>query len=273
MTIPYAEVIGDPIAHSKSPLIHNFWLQKLGLAGEYRRTHVPADELSHYLASRREDVAWRGCNVTIPHKISVMQHLDTIDAAEVGAVNCIIPGASGLRGLNTDVLGLAEALSGCDAGGPVVLLGAGGAARAAVVWIKSKGDANLRVVARDRRKAEDLLAEFGCEGEIYDYLSAADAMDEAAGILNATPMGMNGFAPMPEDVLDGLSRLRAGGFVLDMVYAPIETPLLRRATDLGFSAIDGLAMLIGQAGSAFRLFFGETPPEDGDTELRVILTS
>ncbi|QAY76892.1 shikimate dehydrogenase [Sphingosinicella sp. BN140058] len=273
MTIPYAEVIGDPIAHSKSPLIHNFWLQKLGLAGEYRRTHVPADQLSYYLGRRREDEGWRGCNVTIPHKISIMQHLDAIDAAEVGAVNCIIPGASGLRGLNTDVLGLAEALSRCVARGPVLLLGTGGAARAAVAWVKSERYADLRLVARDRRKAEELLAEFGCQGEIYDYSSAADAMQGAIGILNATPMGMNGFASMPEDVLNALPRLRAGSFVLDMVYAPIETPLLRRATDLGFSAVDGLAMLIGQARSAFRLFFGETPPEEGDTELRAILTS
>jgi shikimate dehydrogenase len=273
MAIPYAEVIGDPIAHSKSPRIHAFWLQSLGLTGDYRATRVPTEVLPKYLTSRRQDPEWRGCNVTIPHKISVMEHLDRIDSAEVGAVNCIVPDGDSLRGLNTDVLGIDDALEGRDTNGPVVLIGAGGAARAALAWMKAKDVEDMRVIARDPSKAQALLADFGCRGQVFGFDEAGEALAGAAGLLNGTPLGMNGFDPMPPALLGALDSVRPGGFVLDMVYSPVETEMLRRAAKANLEAIDGLAMLIGQARSAFHLFFGASPPAECDAELRTILTS
>jgi len=273
MSRPYAEVIGDPIVHSKSPRIHNFWLDRLGLAGRYCATRVAASELGHFLADRRGDPDWRGCNVTIPHKIAAMAHLDAVEGAEIGAVNCIIPEGGRLRGLNTDVLGLAEALSGCAVGGPVVLVGAGGAARAALAWMRSTGVTDIRVVARESGKAERLLADFGAEGRIFGFDEAEVALTDAVGLLNGTPLGMNGFDPMPDSILTGLTRLERSSFVLDMVYAPVETGLLKAANQLGLRSIDGLLMLIGQAKAAFNLFYGRQPPADADVALRTILTS
>ena len=136
MTTPYAEVIGDPVAHSKSPLIHGFWLDRLGLGGEYRRAHVRSDGLADYFAARRADPAWRGCNVTIPHKQAVLAHVDWIDptAAAIGAVNTVVPENGVLAGYNTDAVGFLEPLQ------PLLerrhlfrmarILGTGGAARA-----------------------------------------------------------------------------------------------------------------------------------------------
>lgn len=273
MAISYAEVIGDPIAHSKSPLIHGFWLDRLGLPGSYRATRVEPSGLADYLASRREDPDWRGCNVTIPHKIAALQHLDRIDSAEIGAVNCIVREGDRLRGLNTDVLGIAAALEGCDVRGPVILIGAGGAARAALAWMKAAGVPEIRVLAREPSRGRALLEDFGCSGRSHGFEEAKEALADAAGLLNGTPLGMNGFDPMPETVLDALPTLRQGAFVLDMVYAPVDTALLDSARAARLTAVDGLAMLIGQAKSAFHLFFGALPPADGDDALRAMLTS
>lgn len=273
MGTPYAEVIGDPIAHSRSPTIHRLWLERLGLDGEYRAVRVAEADLAEYLASRRGDPDWRGCNVTIPHKVAVIDHLDALDSAEIGAVNCIVPRAGGLRGLNTDVLGIADALGGLAAEGPVVLIGAGGAARAALAWIRDVGAADVRIVARETAKAETLLADFGMHGSAFSFDRAVEAMADAGGLLNATPLGMSGFDALPETVLTGLAAMRRGGFVLDMVYAPIETRLLQRSAAAGLNSVDGLAMLIGQARSAFRMFFGEDPPAAADGALRALLAS
>ena len=273
MTIPYAEVIGDPIAQSRSPLIHRFWLENLGLEGDFVRTQVTSGSLGDHLQRRREDSRWRGCNVTIPHKIAILDHLDRIDEGGVGAVNCVVREGSGLRGLNTDVLGIEEALAGAARGGPMVLIGAGGAARAAMAWLRHQGIRDIRVVARDEGKAEALLADFSCTGRAFTPAKACDAVADAAGMLNATPLGMRGFPAMPADLLDALNGMARDGFVLDMVYSPIDTELLKRAARLGLTAVDGLAMLIGQARSAFRLFFGEAPPAAADPALRALLTS
>jgi shikimate dehydrogenase len=273
MTSPYAEVIGDPIAQSKSPLIHRFWLERTGIDGDFVRTRVPAEALGDHLQSRRDQPGWRGCNVTIPHKIAILDHLDQVDDGGVGAVNCVIAEAGGLRGLNTDVLGIDEALSANGKAGPMVLIGGGGAARAAMAWLKQQAPEEIRVVARDLAKAEALLADFSCAGRVFSPAQGREALADAAGLLNATPLGMNEFPPMPDTLLDALGEMRPRGFVLDMVYAPIDTELLKRAAAAGLVAVDGLAMLIGQAKSAFRLFFGESPPADADAELRDLLTS
>ena len=184
-----------------------------------------------------------------------------------------MPEGACLRGLNSDILGLVEALQPCDANGPAVLLGTGGAARAALAWMTGAGVSEIRILARDRAKAECLLEAFGATGRVYGLDHAADALAGAAGLLNATPMGMDGFDPVPEAVLTALHGLRPNGFVLDMVYVPVDTLLLQGARAAGLITVDGLAMLIGQAKSAFRLFFGTNPPAADDAELRAILTS
>jgi len=242
----YAEVIGNPIAHSKSPAIHRFWLKKLGLDGDYKATLVT--ELDAYFESRRGDPDWRGCNVTAPHKEAVIPLLD--EASPIGAVNCIVREGGRLLGLNTDVEGIVEAVAGA-ARAKVVLIGAGGAAKAARAALADAGE----IVSITRQNIEK-----------------TELISGATLIINATPLGMAHAGPMPAKLLAALSSAAPGATVLDMVYEPLETPLLQAARAAGLRTVDGLAMLIGQARRAFRLFFGAEPPAEHDAELRLLLS-
>jgi shikimate dehydrogenase len=268
MGVPYAEVIGDPIAHSKSPIIHKFWLEKLGLEGDYRRAHVRAGELQSYLAERRADLDWRGCNVTMPHKAEIAELLDTVNPSgrRIGAVNTVVRHDDQLAGVNTDWQGLNIALGAHSVDGKdVVLIGAGGAARAALEdmwWGKPR---SLIIMNRDLGKAAALLEQFGIEGSV---LPLGDP-PSADLLINASALGMEGYPPLDID----LSALRPTAAVLDMVYHPLETRLLQQANSRGLIAIDGLEMLIWQAAIAFQLFFGTPAPEPvDDPELRALLT-
>ncbi len=275
MTRPYAEVIGDPIAHSKSPLIHGYWLSKLGIDAEYRACHVIPAELATYLAARRADPWWRGCNVTIPHKESVMLLVDTLSprAAAVGATNTVLRREETLLGMNTDIDGVEEAVrAGGWGGGPVVVLGAGGAARAAFKYLAGT-DAQVRILARDDAKARRAVADCGLEAEIYDFVPDSRAFRGAALLVNATQLGMAGQNAMPQFVLDEMNLMEPASVVFDMVYAPLETSLLAAALDYDHIPIDGLTMLIGQAATAFENFFGRSPPRERDAELRGLLTA
>ena len=242
----YAGVIGNPIAHSKSPAIHRFWLKKLGLDGDYKATLVT--ELDAYFESRRGDPDWRGCNVTAPHKEAVIPLLD--EASPIGAVNCIVREGGRLLGLNTDVEGIVEAVAGA-ARAKVVLIGAGGAAKAARAALADAGE----IVSITRQNIEK-----------------TELISGATLIINATPLGMAHAGPMPAKLLAALSSAAPGATVLDMVYEPLETPLLQAARAAGLRTVDGLAMLIGQARRAFRLFFGAEPPAEHDAELRLLLS-
>lgn len=277
MTRPYAEVIGDPISHSKSPVIHGFWLEKLGIDAEYRRCHVRSEELADYLARRREDANWRGCNVTIPHKEAMSRLVDTRDAraSAIGAVNTVTPTpGGGLTGENTDPEGVAEAVAGIDPAGRVaVVVGAGGAARAAFAFLAAQPGLSARVLARSPDRARRALADCALDAELLPMETGSGAFDDAALVINATQLGMAGQDAMPAAVLDGLARLRPDALVFDMVYAPLETELLKMARARGLRTADGLTMLIGQAATAFERFFGVAPPRDGDAELRARLTS
>jgi len=272
MSRPYAEVIGDPIGHSKSPLIHNFWLGKLGIDAEYRACHVRPSELEAYFAGRRADSAWRGCNVTIPHKQAVMPWLDEIEgrAGRVGAVNTVLRGADGkLIGTNTDVDGTGEAVAEARmAGRLAVVIGSGGAARAAFAFLAANACSIVRVVARSPDKAAGATAECGLEAEIVPFSRAADAFSGASLLINATQLGMEGQDAMPGFVLDALDSMAPDALVFDMVYAPLETELLKAARKLGLATSDGLVMLVGQAATAFEGFFGKVPPRQCDDELR-----
>lgn len=285
MSRPYAEVIGDPIAQSKSPAIHNFWLGKLGIDAEYRAAHVRAEALTDYLRARTADAAWRGCNVTMPHKQAVMPELARLHplAERIGAVNTVVREADGsLTGYNTDVAGFLEPLwSRLDQRHlfrMARVLGTGGAARAIVAAL---ADANVVIVlaGRDLAKARALLEELDPGGEHHavDLAHFADptdfAFDDRAGcfdlIVNASPLGMAGQPPLAFD----LSHAPPGSIVYDIVTHPADTPLLRAARAAGLRTIDGLSMLIGQAAVAFEKFFGVPAPREHDGELRALLTS
>jgi shikimate dehydrogenase len=260
----YAEVIGDPIAHSLSPAIHNHWFGKLGLAAEFRATRVSKAELASYLETRRVDPDWLGCSITAPLKQAITGHLDEAADTE-GAVNCVYRCGGGLKGMNTDVDGIEAALGAAPvAGGKVVVIGAGGAARAMLGWL---GDRPHRIVLLVRNP-ERMAAP--CGVDILSLDQAADALAGAILIVNATPMGMAGAPAMPPHLLDELAAA-PGAWVMDMVYRPLDTPLLNAARARGLTAVDGLAMLIGQARAAFRIFADADPPED-DAELRALLS-
>lgn len=267
---PYAEVIGDPIAHSKSPLIHTFWLEALGIAGDYRRAHVRPDGLAAYIAERRADPDWRGCNVTIPHKVAVMDLVDDPGniRGTIGAMNTVVRQPDGaLIGTNTDAAGFYAPLAELDLeGAPVAVVGAGGAARAVLFALARAKVGPVTILNRSPLKAMGLLATFGLKGDVV----ALDApLPPAALLVNASSLGMTGQPPLDLD----LTPLPEEAIVYDLVYAPLRTGLLAAAEARGLDTVDGLDMLIGQAALAFELFFGRPPPEGRDDELRALLTA
>ncbi|WP_315762054.1 shikimate dehydrogenase [Sphingomonas sp. Y38-1Y] len=265
-----AEVIGDPIEHSKSPMIHGFWLDALGIEGEYGRTQVPADGLGAFFAERAQDPDWRGCNVTIPHKEAALDHVpDPGDVrASIGAINTVFRDDDGkLVGTNTDAAGFYAPLADTDlAGGHAVVIGAGGAARAILFALSRIGIGSVTLMARNPLKGAGLLAQFGLKGDVVDF---AAPLPPADLVVNASPLGMIGQPPLRLD----LDPLPLHAVVYDIVYAPLETELLAAARARDLATIDGLEMLIGQAAAAFELCFGAAPPRDRDAELRQRLTA
>jgi shikimate dehydrogenase len=272
MNHPYAEVIGDPIAHSKSPLIHNFWLQKLGIDAEYRACHVRPDELSDYFPNRRADPDWRGCNVTIPHKEKVAAYADQFCSGtlQIGAINTIIKRDGEFFGANTDIYGVIEPISRlCDSTQTVAIIGAGGAARAAAAAITTHfPDWSIRFLARRREQIEAVAAMLGIKADVWPIEDSA--LIGTTMLINASPLGMSGQAPLNLS----LAPMRAEEtpiIIFDMVYAPLETPLLAAARHEGFATIDGLQMLVAQAAEAFQLIFGQPAPRHHDEELKALL--
>jgi shikimate dehydrogenase len=262
---PYAEVIGDPISHSKSPIIHGFWLEKLGIDADYRTCAVKADGLADYLAKRLEDPNWRGCNITVPHKIAAMDLVaDPGDVrASIGAMNTVFRDESGaLIGTNTDAAGFFTPIADLNLTGlPVAVVGTGGAAHA-VLFALSKADVGpVTILARNPLKGAALLARFGLKGSVQ---SLDKPLPPAALLVNATQLGMVGQDPLDLD----LSPLLYDAVVYDVVYAPLETNLLKAAASRNLETIDGLEMLVGQAALAFELFFGTAPPRGDDAALR-----
>ncbi|HEY0959610.1 MAG TPA: shikimate dehydrogenase [Novosphingobium sp.] len=285
MSKPFAEVIGDPIAQSKSPAIHNFWLEKLGIEAAYDRQLVTLDGLADYLAVRRADAGWRGCNVTMPHKQAIMPLLDRLDpvAARIGAVNTVVREDDGaLAGYNTDAPGFLEPLRDLlDARHyfrMARILGTGGAARAIVAALAGEGFV-IVLAGRDPAKARAMLDELAPKGEHHaiDLAHFAPATDFVFDdredcldlVVNASPLGMAGQPPLAFD----FSHAPPGSVIYDIVTHPLDTPFLKAARAAGFRTVDGLAMLIGQAAVAFEKFFGHAPPRRFDAELRERLVS
>jgi len=266
--LPYAEVIGDPIGHSKSPLIHNFWLDALGIEADYRKCHVKGDELAAYFLKRRADPDWLGCNVTIPHKVAVMDYVT--DPGEVGrligAMNTIACETAGpLIGTNTDAGGfLAPLIQMGWRGRSAVIVGAGGAARAILYALGQTGVEDLTVMVRDAAKGQALLDRAGLAGRV---IGMDDPLPPADLLVNCSPLGMEGQLPLRLD----LSSLPGDAVVYDIVYVPLDTELLLAARARDLRTIDGLEMLIGQAALAFEIFFDAQAPRERDAELRALL--
>jgi shikimate dehydrogenase len=268
MSRPYAEVIGDPIDHAKSPVIHRFWLDALGIDADYRRTHVTVEGLGDYFAERRADPAWRGCNITVPHKIMALDHVaDPGGVREtIGAINTAFrrDGSDEVVGTNTDAAGFYAPIADLDlAGRPVAVIGTGGAARAILFALSRMDTGPVTVLGRNPLKAGALLAAFGLKGDAQPI----ERLPAAALLVNATTLGMQGQPPLEID----LSPLPDDATVYDIVYAPLETPLLAAARQRGLDTVDGLEMLVAQAAVAFEILFGTAPPRDRDDDLRELL--
>ena len=264
----YAEVIGHPISHSKSPLIHRFWLNQLGLVADYRAQDILPDNLEGYFRDRAADPAWRGCNITIPHKIAALEYVtDPGDVCgSIGAINTVFRGDGGaLVGTNADAGGFYGPIADMPlAGETAVVIGAGGAARAVLFALAQADIGDVVLLARNSLKAAGLLAHFGLKGRA---LPLDARLPEAALLVNASPLGMKGHEPLEID----LAPLPDHALVYDLVYAPIETALLKQACARDLEVVDGLEMLVGQAAIAFELFFGVAPPDDEENALRALL--
>jgi shikimate dehydrogenase len=280
----YAEVIGDPIAQSKSPAIHGFWLAQLGLSAEYRRRLVTHGDLGAYFSNRRAEADWRGCNVTMPLKQAAIAQLDRLDplAARIGAVNTVVHENGELVGYNTDARGFLEPLAGelslTHYFRMARVLGTGGAARAVVAALTTERFV-IVLAGRDPAKARAILDQLDPGGEHHalDLTHFTDRsefpFDDREGcldlVINASPLGMHGQPSLTFD----WSHAPPGAIAYDIVTDPVETAFLADARAAGHRTIDGLAMLIGQAALAFEKFFGVHPPRDRDHALRALLVS
>ncbi len=261
---PYrlAGVMGWPVGHSRSPVIHNHWIAQLGLRGAYVLLPVQPEKLDDALRSLPV-LGFAGCNLTIPHKVAALEIVDRVDllAQRIGAVNTVVVEADGtLTGLNTDGFGYIQSLLDvqpdwqADAG-PVVVVGAGGAARAIIVALVERGAKEIRLTNRSVDKAKDMAAEFGRQVNAVPWEDRHEALSGAALLVNTTNQGMHG-----EPALDlNLRQLPSTALVSDIIYIPMETPLLAAARGRGNATVNGLGMLLHQARPAFAAWFGVLP--------------
>lgn len=266
---PYAEVIGDPIGHSKSPAIHRFWLDQLGIEARYEARRVESSDLAAYVDQRRHDPAWRGCNVTIPHKLAVIDLVDDPGdvRGSIGAMNTLLRQPDGrVIGTNTDAAGFFAPIAGLPLeGAHVAVVGTGGAAHAVLFALARAGVGQVTLLARSPLKGAALLARFGLRGQVVP-LSAP--LPPVTLVVNASSLGMTGQPPL---LLD-LTPLPNDAVVYDLVYAPLDTALLAAADARALAVVDGIDMLIGQAAVAFELFFGTAAPRGSDDALRAAIT-
>jgi shikimate dehydrogenase len=262
-----AGVAGQPVAHSLSPLLHNAWLEAAGIDGVYVAFAPPADHFQAFAEGLRGG-AVRGINVTLPFKEAALSvcHRATPRAEAAEAANLLLFNPDGtITADNTDGLGLLAAFAlqapGFDPkAGPVVIIGAGGAARGAAAAFKLAGAPEVRIVNRTLAKAEFVAGALGAVGHAYPLDEAAKAMAGAQAVVNATSAGVSngGRLEVP------LAATPETAVIMDMVYTPLLTPFLKEAQDLGRHTVDGLGMLVGQARPSFEAFFGRTPPEGVD---------
>src|SRR5579864_332103 len=257
-----AGIMGWPIAHSRSPALHNFWLDEHGIDGVYVPLAVRPEQLRKALRALPM-LGFRGCNLTIPHKEAALGAVDRIDplARQIGAINTVIVGPDGqLEGRNTDVYGFCENLRDCVPDwnarwGPAVVLGAGGAARAVVAALIEEGVGEIRLLNRTLGRAEALardLAAPTCRIAVEPWSERNAALHGAGFLVNTTSLGMSGAPPLDID----LGELPPAAVVADIVYVPLDTPLVTAARTLGHRVVDGLGMLLHQGRPGFETWFG-----------------
>ncbi|MEC7964827.1 MAG: shikimate dehydrogenase [Pseudomonadota bacterium] len=270
--IPLAGVIGSPIAHSKSPLLHGTWLRKMGLPGHYVPMDVAPEDFEQVLRTLPK-AGFVGVNVTVPHKEAAIRLADVVTdrATLIGAANTLIFLEDGrIHADNTDGYGFIENLRqnapDWDAkAGPAAVLGAGGAARAVLASLLDAGVPEIFLSNRTRARAEALQSDFGTKIKVVDWVQAGNMLEDSATVVNTTSLGMVGQQELRVP-LDGLQK---GALVTDLVYNPLQTRLLREAEEMGCVTIDGLGMLIHQAVPGFERWFGQRPVVDAD--IRAVL--
>jgi shikimate dehydrogenase len=266
-----AFVIGHPIAHSRSPKIHRHWLQAYGIAGSYEAIDVAPGDLATFIANLNAH-GFRGGNVTIPHKEAVFALVPRRNEAaeEIGAVNTLWLENDALWGGNTDAHGFAANLDeyapGWENIGPAVVLGAGGAARAVVHALRQRGIKDIRIVNRTLARAKELRDRFGAGISAHGLEASGELSKDAGLLINTTALGMHGNEGLPADP----ALLPDKAIVTDIVYVPLETPLLAAARGCGLKTIDGLGMLLHQAVPGFEHWFGKRPLVTPDLRAAII---
>ena len=254
-----AGVMGWPVMHSRSPLLHNFWFKQHGLAGTYVPLAIEPQGLAAALRALHP-LGFAGVNLTIPHKQHAMTLVDEVDtvAVRIGAISCVVVRPDGtLFGSNNDCYGFIHNLKqeqpGWRAGaGPIVVLGAGGGARAVCYGLLQEGAREIRLVNRTLARAKGIAAEFGDVIEALSWEERHDALEGAAMVVNATSQGMSG-----QPALDiRLDQLPKGALAADIIYVPLETPFLAAARMRGNRTVNGLGMLLHQGRPAWKAWFG-----------------
>ena len=263
--VPLAGVIGNPIGHSRSPLMHRHWLRRYGIRGDYVPLQVAESDLPDVIRALPR-MGFVGANVTLPHKSAVMQLVDHLSdrAILVGAVNTLTFREDGTTfGDNTDGYGfMANVRAGAPGwdpkAGPALVLGAGGAARAIIVALADAGVPEILLTNRTRAKADALKTEFGQRIKVVDWVQAGNVVEDAAIVINTTSLGMTG----QPDLRVPLDGLQPQTIVTDIVYSPLRTTLLQTAADMGCVTVDGLGMLLHQGVPGFERWFGKRPEVD-----------
>lgn len=267
--------MGWPVAHSRSPLIHNYWIKQYKLTGAYGAFPVAPSNLEAAIRGLKA-LGLAGCNITIPHKVNAMAYVDWVHplAQRMGAINTVVVQADGaLHGFNNDGFGFIHSLLEAQPtwqanAGPIAVIGAGGAARAIIVSLLDEGATEIRVINRTHSKAEELAQEFGSLVTSVQWGNREDALIGASLLINTTSQGMHG-----EPALNiSLTNLPTDALVSDAVYIPMETPLLKEARQRGNSTVNGLGMLIHQARPAFQAWFGVMPEVTDKLYAEVIRT-
>lgn len=272
-SVPLAAVIGNPIGHSKSPVLHGFWLRAYQISGHYVPLNVTSADLEQVLATIPR-MGFVGANVTIPHKETVLDLADIVTdrARAIGAANTLTFHKDGkIEADNTDGHGFlaniqqnAPAFDAKD--GPAVILGAGGAAKAVIYALLEAGAPQVRVLNRNLDRAKNLSARFGDRVSVHEMSHFPNLLGDCNLLVNSTSLGMIGQPPLAVD----LSNLPKTAVVNDIVYAPLETDLLKQARAMGAVAVDGLGMLLHQAAPGFAKWFGKQPAVNDDLRRSVL---
>lgn len=267
-----AGVIGDPIAHSKSPVLHGHWLSRYGIKGYYVPLHVSHAKLPKVL-KQLPNMGFQGVNVTIPHKEQALALASSVSdrAALMGAANTLTFTSSGIQADNTDGLGfianVRQQVPDWDATqGAAMVLGAGGAARAVLSALIQEGAPRVILANRTRARAETLRDQLGARVELLPWTRIEDALGDVQTIVNTTSLGMAGMTPLNLN----FARVRPGTVVNDLVYTPLETEFLANARAAGCRTVDGLGMLLHQAAPGFERWFGQRPEVDEDLRRAVL---